>query len=181
MIHIPVIHHLQGGGTALLQPEARYTHLVAVLLPIWMVIVQAWLVSSNFVLLYSMDFWVLYYDHEYKSYDCIYLWSYWLQSAGDMNDLHVYDPENRTWTNISISASGTPAPPRDSHGFTSTGGKIYVHGGEYGTGRRKRIFRKEYVQTKIYPLIQFLSSSSFPLVYMVHIASSNLVKNWQHG
>ena len=35
------------------------------------------------------------------------------------------------WTNLSATASGAPPSPRDSHGFASAGGKLYVHGGEF--------------------------------------------------
>jgi hypothetical protein len=35
-----------------------------------------------------------------------------------------------TWTCLSKSAvGGSPPTPRKSHGFTSAGGKLYVHGG----------------------------------------------------
>ena len=50
--------------------------------------------------------------------------------AVDLGDLHVYDPVAMAWTNLSNAASGTPPPPRDSHGFRAAGGRLYVHGGE---------------------------------------------------
>ena len=46
-----------------------------------------------------------------------------------LQDLHVYDPATMAWTNLSAAASGTPPSGRDGHGFTSAGGKLYVHGG----------------------------------------------------
>ena len=33
------------------------------------------------------------------------------------------------WTDLSAAASGTPPSARYGHGFTSAGGKLYVHGG----------------------------------------------------
>ena len=49
--------------------------------------------------------------------------------TGDLQDLLVYDPAAMAWTDLSASASGTPPSSRQSHGFTSAGGKLYVHGG----------------------------------------------------
>ena len=46
-----------------------------------------------------------------------------------LNDLHEYDPATRAWTDLSAAISGTPPSPRGLHGFTSAGGKLYVHGG----------------------------------------------------
>ena len=58
--------------------------------------------------------------------------------AGDLQDLHVYDPTSMAWTDLSASASGTPPPARNIHGFTTAGGKLYEHGGrgESGEGCR---------------------------------------------
>jgi hypothetical protein len=53
--------------------------------------------------------------------------------ADSLQDLHVYDPDTKAWTNLSAPASGTSPPARWGHGFTSAGGKLYVHGG-YGFG-----------------------------------------------
>jgi fermentation-respiration switch protein FrsA (DUF1100 family) len=52
----------------------------------------------------------------------------------------VYDPAAGAWTGLSVALSGTPPSPRRLHGFTSAGGKLYVHGGygdsgEGGAGR----------------------------------------------
>ena len=49
--------------------------------------------------------------------------------AVDLGDLHVYDPVAMAWTNLSAAASGTPPVPRYWHGFTTVGGRLYVHGG----------------------------------------------------
>ena len=48
----------------------------------------------------------------------------------------MYDPATRTWTDLTIPASGSRPSPRDSHGFTGAGGKLYVFGGEIGNGGR---------------------------------------------
>ena len=49
--------------------------------------------------------------------------------AGYLNDLHVYDPVAMGWMDFSATVSGNPPSPRIAHGFTSVGGKLYVHGG----------------------------------------------------
>ena len=56
-------------------------------------------------------------------------------SAGTLlQDLLVYDPAAMAWTDLSAAASGTPPSAREGHGFTSAGGKLYVHGGFGGSG-----------------------------------------------
>ena len=45
------------------------------------------------------------------------------------DDLNVYDPNNLVWQDLSIPTSGTPPTVRCFHGFASTSGKLYVHGG----------------------------------------------------
>jgi hypothetical protein len=54
--------------------------------------------------------------------------------AGALNDLHVYDPAAEAWTDLNCTLSGAPPSPRMGHGFTSAGGKLYVHGGWDGFG-----------------------------------------------
>jgi N-acetylneuraminic acid mutarotase len=44
-------------------------------------------------------------------------------------DLYSFDPTTQVWTDLSIAIKGTPPKARECHGFTSAGGKIYVHGG----------------------------------------------------
>ena len=61
-----------------------------------------------------------------------------------MNDLHVYDPVGKSWSNISVPKSGTVPIPRDSFGLVSTGDKLYVHGGEIGT-REENIYHDHMV------------------------------------
>ncbi len=48
------------------------------------------------------------------------------------NDLRVYNPATMTWFDLAGHALGTPPTARWSHGFTSAGGKLYVHGGCIG-------------------------------------------------
>ncbi len=56
--------------------------------------------------------------------------NYWYaDSAGFYSDLHVYDSHSMTWFNLSGHIIGTPPTARWAHGFTSSGGKLYVHGG----------------------------------------------------
>ncbi len=58
------------------------------------------------------------------------------RSAGLINDLHVYDSVNIRWTELTDAVFGTLPDPRDGHGFTTAGGKLYVHGGYGVTGAR---------------------------------------------
>ena len=46
-----------------------------------------------------------------------------------LSDLHSFNPALKVWTDLSDSASGTPPTARFRHGFTSAGGKVFVHGG----------------------------------------------------
>jgi N-acetylneuraminic acid mutarotase len=48
-----------------------------------------------------------------------------------INDLRCFDPVTQVWTNLSETVGGTPPQARIGHGFTSAGGKLYVHGGVY--------------------------------------------------
>jgi hypothetical protein len=47
-----------------------------------------------------------------------------------LRGLYVYDPTNMTWTNLSTPASGKEPSRRMGHGFSSSEGKLYVHGGQ---------------------------------------------------
>ncbi len=55
-------------------------------------------------------------------------------TAARNNDFHVYNPATMTWFDLSGHALGTPPTARSGHGFTSAGGKLYVHGGYDGSG-----------------------------------------------
>ena len=48
-----------------------------------------------------------------------------------LSDLYAFDPIAVAWMDLSDAGSGIPPTARDSHGFTSAGGELYVHGG-YG-------------------------------------------------
>ncbi len=48
--------------------------------------------------------------------------------AVNYDDLHSFDPATKTWTRLSATDAGRPSV-RSKHGFTSTGGRLYVHGG----------------------------------------------------
>jgi hypothetical protein len=51
------------------------------------------------------------------------------------DDLYCFDPANMTWTLLSAATNGAALPSaRYSHGFTSAGGKLYVHGGNGNSG-----------------------------------------------
>ena len=49
--------------------------------------------------------------------------------AGYLDDMHVFDPETNIWTPLSALESVYRPSARFQHGFTSAGGKLYVHGG----------------------------------------------------
>jgi hypothetical protein len=49
----------------------------------------------------------------------------------DASDLHAFDPATMTWTLLSAALDAPRPSARNLHGFTSAGGKLYVHGG-YG-------------------------------------------------
>ncbi len=56
-------------------------------------------------------------------------------SAGvRLQDLRVFDPATMAWTELSAATSGTPPSARSCFGFTSAGGKLYVHGGSGNSG-----------------------------------------------
>ena len=57
-------------------------------------------------------------------------------AAEFLNDLHAYDLNGTTWTDLSAAASGTPPSARCAHGLASVEGKLYVHGGESDSGER---------------------------------------------
>jgi len=50
-------------------------------------------------------------------------------SADYLDDLHAFDPATMTWTLLSAALDAPRPSARYSHGFTSEGGKLYVHGG----------------------------------------------------
>ena len=54
--------------------------------------------------------------------------------AGQLYDLHVYDPASQAWTALSDAASGVPPSSRYGHGFTAAGARLFVHGGYNGKG-----------------------------------------------
>ncbi len=55
-------------------------------------------------------------------------------SAGDLDDLHAFDPATMTWALLSAADDACRPSARSGHGFTSTGGLLYVHGGYGITG-----------------------------------------------
>jgi hypothetical protein len=55
-----------------------------------------------------------------------------LPPADYRNDLHSFDPANMTWSLLSAAAGSSGPAARWGHGFTSAGGKLYVHGGYNG-------------------------------------------------
>jgi hypothetical protein len=45
-----------------------------------------------------------------------------------LDDFYSFDPATMVWSQLSAAESTRPSA-RCLHGFTSTGGKLYVHGG----------------------------------------------------
>ncbi len=52
-------------------------------------------------------------------------------SAGVLGDLHSFDPATMIWMLLSAAHDAPRPTARSLHGFTSAGGRLYVHGG-YG-------------------------------------------------
>ena len=50
-------------------------------------------------------------------------------SAVLYDDLYSFDPVSMIWTRLTAVNDNTRPSARDRHGFTSAGGKLYVHGG----------------------------------------------------
>jgi hypothetical protein len=48
-----------------------------------------------------------------------------------IDDLYSFDPATMTWTQLSPAHDAPRPSARFEHGFTSAGGRLYVHGG-YG-------------------------------------------------
>ena len=74
----------------------------------------------------------------------------------------MYDPVDNSWTDFSNAASGVAASPRDSHGFTSVLGKLYIHGGEVGNGKYVQNHKLEpYIEKQLSTMNKFYSNLSF--------------------
>ncbi len=54
-------------------------------------------------------------------------------SASRFDGLHAFDPATMRWTLLSAVLDAPRPSARYGHGFTSAGGKLFVHGG-YGIG-----------------------------------------------
>jgi hypothetical protein len=52
-----------------------------------------------------------------------------LSTAGLVAGVHVFDPANSTWTDISDVVLGIAPLPSCSYGITSANGNLYLHGG----------------------------------------------------
>ena len=56
--------------------------------------------------------------------------------SGFLNDLHLFDPANSAWTDLSSNTQGPVPAARRSMGFVSDGaGKLYVFAGKTIAGR----------------------------------------------
>ena len=51
------------------------------------------------------------------------------------NNLVQFNPSTMTWASLTSSIQGAAPCPRDSHGFASLEGKVYVFGGNGSTSR----------------------------------------------
>jgi hypothetical protein len=57
----------------------------------------------------------------------------WIREIAELfNDFYEYDPVSYTWSNLTDLSqfSSVYPPPRKSHGFASSGTKLYVFGGQ---------------------------------------------------
>jgi hypothetical protein len=63
-------------------------------------------------------------------------------SADYLNDLYSFDPAFIAWNLLSAATVGTRPSAREGHGFTSSGGKLYLHGG-YGYDDRTGSYGKK--------------------------------------
>jgi hypothetical protein len=50
-----------------------------------------------------------------------------------LDGLFSFDPATMTWTRLAAAAVSQPSA-RSRHGFTSAGGRLYVYGGNSGSG-----------------------------------------------
>lgn len=94
-------------------------------------------------------------------------------------DLHAFDPSSVAWIDLSSPASGQPPSARQSFGFTSVSGKLYVYGGVNGDGGKEGEGRLQMLDTiQLYaPAIStVLSQKLFELVSMM---SMFFVLVWQ--
>ncbi len=51
----------------------------------------------------------------------------WQERGAWFSDMHVYDTDARSWTDLSAPASGTKPYGRYGHGFAAMESKLYVH------------------------------------------------------
>ena len=51
------------------------------------------------------------------------------------NDLHMFDPVDMTWTDLSAKVSGTTPAPRYGHCFAAAGGVLLAYGGHDQNGQ----------------------------------------------
>jgi hypothetical protein len=66
---------------------------------------------------------------------------------GNLGDLNSFDPASMTWALLSAATGSDPPPAvRHSHGFSSTGGKLYVHSGKNWNGNTNTYIHA-YAQT----------------------------------
>jgi hypothetical protein len=54
--------------------------------------------------------------------------------AGPLSDFFVFDPSITTWTDLTNSSLQFAPTARYMHGFTSSDGRLYVHGGYSDSG-----------------------------------------------
>lgn len=52
-----------------------------------------------------------------------------------LNDLFVFNPATLVWAELSDLTLGAQPPPRYGHGFHTVDGRLYLFGGQGGTGQ----------------------------------------------
>ena len=54
--------------------------------------------------------------------------------TGFLDDLHEFNADTVTWTDLSSLTRGSLPFPRGGHGFASVGGRLYLQGGQGENG-----------------------------------------------
>jgi N-acetylneuraminic acid mutarotase len=65
--------------------------------------------------------------------------------AGGLDDLFSFDPVTMSWAKISETARGPSPQSRQSHGFTSCEGLLYLFGGKNGQGHKSSRVPRNYL------------------------------------
>ena len=76
-----------------------------------------------------------------------------------LNDLLVFDIPTLTWTNVGVTAFGSPPPPRISHGLTSANGNIFLYGGQEETSKLSEECEYDYEELQVHAVLACLGNA----------------------